>query len=147
MSRPHSWRSSSVQRRNVRPVTASRRTHDVISRATRSGRRAPDRTCRAVVRYTDNCEGVHVFGLPGKSSSGSADTASMLARYVGRVSARCLRSETSSSDWPRCGCAGEAKGEGRGVGSSPARLAEWRWLRYWGVGFVGLSDGVPGGGV
>src|SRR5229473_4780719 len=69
----YSFRFSSVQRKKVRPPTPSRRTHNVISRATRSGGRSPDRTCRALVKYTDNCEGVHVFGLSGKSSSGSAD--------------------------------------------------------------------------
>jgi hypothetical protein len=85
----HSFRFSSVQRKKVRPVTPSRRTQDAISRATRSGGRSPDRTRSALVKYTDNCEGVHVSGLSGKSSFGSINTASSLsAKYVGSVSAR-----------------------------------------------------------
>jgi hypothetical protein len=121
---PRSW---SVQRKKVRPVTLSRRTHDAMSLATRSGSRSPDRTLRVVVRYTDSCEGVHVFGLSGKSSSGSIDNTWLLsAKYVGSVSARGLRYKASPSGSLRCGCVGEGKGEGRGNGSSPVRLLDWR---------------------
>src|SRR6267142_2853915 len=121
---PRSW---SVQRKKVRPVTLSRRTHDAMSLATRSGSRSPDRTRRAVVRYTDSCEGVHIFGLSGKSSFGSIDSTWLLsAKYVGSVSARGLRNKASSSVSLRCGCVGEGKGEGRGNGSSPVRLVDWR---------------------
>ena len=85
----------------------------------------PDRTRSALVRYTDNCEGVHIFGLGGKSSSGSADSVlSLSVKYVGSVSARGLRNKASSSDSLRCKCMGEERGEGRGEGSSPVRLVE-----------------------
>src|ERR1700722_1465057 len=144
----NSLRSLSVALRKILPVILLSRANLAISSATRDGNDnvSPDRTRKAVVRYEDNCAGVHDFGFKGKSSrEGATDIGFPLE--TGRVSARFSLLGDGRSDSASAECILSASflvnpgGIGRGPGISSDSDPLYRFPR---PGFVGLGLGDGG---